>query len=333
MAKVDMGFTNPGKKNPSSRAKKETNLVMAAGAVVYRRVESAAGDGESGSDAGDPRVEVALVHRNRYNDWSLPKGKVDPGEALPVTAVREILEETGYECRLHYMLGSAGYPLKENARKEVTYWAAEALGGEFVTNGEVDELRWLSVPEARDLTSYQLDRKLLDQFATKPVVTSSLMLVRHARAGDRQKWVGDDDLRPIDKTGRIQAEMLVPLLGAFGVNAIHSAPLVRCEQTVTPLADETGLEIVREPALSDEGFATDPDRAVERLVELATSTEEPAVVSSQGSAIPGIIQALADEAGIDVGDTSTKKGGTWYLGFYGSRLGVADLMQTPLPLK
>lgn len=318
MVKVDMGFEKPdGGKNPKSRG--GSDLVQAAGAVLYRRT--------------DERLEVALVHRRRYDDWSLPKGKVDPGESLPMTAVREIHEETGYRIRLQCMLGSVGYPLKEKTRKEVTYWAAEVLDGEFVANGEVDELRWLSVEEARAETTYQLDRKLLDNFSEKSPITSSVLLVRHARAGDRTKWVGDDDLRPIDKTGRVQAEMLVPLLRSFGVTAIHSAPLVRCEQTVTPLAEETGFEIVPEPALSDLVFLEDPRASVARLTELATSAEHPVVVSSQGSAIPGMVDALATASGFDAGETSTKKGGAWYLGFEDGRLHVADLMQTPLPLR
>src|SRR5699024_4765171 len=249
---------------PMSRATRNTRsgaagprirVVPAAGAVLYRM------------DGTSPRV--AVVHRPRYDDWSLPKGKVDPGESLPVTAVREIEEETGFTSVLQSRIGTTAYPLKENTRKEVTYWAALARGGRFEANSEVDEIRWLSVGDAGDLVSYALDRKILKRFDAAHRADSVLMLVRHAKAGRRSQWSGDDALRPLDKTGRSRAELLAPMLSAFGVRRLYSAPRVRCEQTLGPLSDELGVEIGSEPALSDEAHAADPDAARVRLVELA----------------------------------------------------------------
>lgn len=302
-----------------SRSAARVRLVPAAGAVLYR-VE-------------DGVPQCAVVHRSRYDDWSLPKGKVDAGESLPTAAVREIAEETGFDAVLESLIGTTAYPLKENARKEVTYWSARAGDGAFVPNSEVDELRWLPVEEAKQLVSYALDRKILTRFADAPPIDSLLMLVRHAKAGDRKDWNAKDSLRPLEKAGRTQAEMLVPMLRAFGVTRLHSAPRVRCEQTLAPLADELGAEVLIEDALSDEAFLDRPDTAVDRLLEIATRGEGVAAVCSQGTAIPGMIDALAAAAGINVPDTSTKKAGTWGLGFSGRTLLFADYYRSPLPVR
>lgn len=302
----------------STGAKPRIRIVPAAGAVLYRM-------------EGDVPL-CAVVHRPRYDDWSLPKGKVDAGESLPVTAVREIAEETGFAAVLGSRIGTTGYPLKENTRKEVTYWSAVAPGGSFEPNSEVDELRWLPLDEARELVTYALDRKILGRFADAPPTDSILLLVRHAKAGRRSEWNGDDSLRPLEKAGRTQAEMLAPMLAAFGVRRLHSAPRVRCEQTLAPLADELGVEITIEPVLSDEAYSEDPVAARTRLVELAYTGEGVAAVSSQGTAIPGLISDLADVAGIEVNNPSTKKAGVWGLGFHDGVLVYADYYPSPLPV-
>ncbi len=305
-----MSRSGKGKKGSSTR------IVPAAGAVLYRL------------DGHHPRC--AVVHRPRYDDWSLPKGKVDPGESLPVTAVREIAEETGFTATLEHRIGTTAYPLKENSRKEVTYWSALAHGGNFEPNEEVDEIRWLPVPEASELVSYPLDRKILSRFDSAPRADSVLLLVRHARAGSRSEWHGDDSLRPLDRSGRTQAQLLAPMLRAFGVRRLHSATRVRCEQTLAPLAGELGVQVSGEPDLTDEAYLESPAAARERLVGL-TGGHGVAAVCSQGAAIPGLIGDLAAGSGIDLDSTATKKAGSWALGFNGPRLAFADYYPSPLP--
>ena len=122
-------------KQTSPNAVPASKAVLAAGAVLWR----------PGSDAAVP--EIAIVHRPRYDDWSLPKGKVDPGETEPVTAVREVAEETGYRSHLGRRLAAVSYPVEQSIKK-VRYWAARTVGGEFSPNSEVDELKWLPVAEA-----------------------------------------------------------------------------------------------------------------------------------------------------------------------------------------
>jgi 8-oxo-dGTP pyrophosphatase MutT (NUDIX family) len=129
--------------------------VRAAGGIVHRR-----------GPVGE--TEVLLVHRPRYDDWSLPKGKADPGERDEETALREVEEETGLHCRLGAPAGRTRYRDSKGRDKVVHYWLMEPPGdaeeaSSFVPNHEVDELRWCTVPEATERLSYSHDRKLLQK--------------------------------------------------------------------------------------------------------------------------------------------------------------------------
>lgn len=130
--------------------------VLAAGGVIWRPTGVAA-----------QRVEVVVVHRPRYDDWSLPKGKADPGETAPQTALREVLEETGYRCELAEELTSVRYVDHKGRPKLVRYWTMTVAGGAFAANDEVDELRWCDPAEARALLSYERDRSVLDTFVAR----------------------------------------------------------------------------------------------------------------------------------------------------------------------
>ena len=121
--------------------------VRAAGGVLWREV-----DGE---------VRVAVVHRPRYDDWSLPKGKLDPGEGWEVAALREVEEEIGLRCRLGRELPPVSYKDRKGRDKVVRYWMMQPKDGEFVPNAEVDELRWLVPDAAAGLLSYEHDRELV----------------------------------------------------------------------------------------------------------------------------------------------------------------------------
>ncbi len=123
------------------------HLVEAAGGVVLRE--------------GGEEVEVCVVHRPRYGDWTLPKGKLEPDESFEEAALREVEEETGLRCELGRELESTHYIDGRGRPKIVRYWLMEVVAGEFEPNAEVDELRWMTAAEAVDALTYERDRELL----------------------------------------------------------------------------------------------------------------------------------------------------------------------------
>jgi 8-oxo-dGTP diphosphatase len=305
------------KKAPSSAAAK---VIPAAGAVLWRPDE----------DAPDGLVEplVAVVHRPRYDDWSLPKGKVDPGETEPVTAVREVLEETGYASVLGRRLAAVSYPVEQGV-KHVRYWAARTLGGEFTPNHEVDELVWLTPAHALKRLQYPHDRKVLRRFVKQPADTRTVLVVRHGTAGSKARYKGDDRKRPLDKHGLAQAESLVGQLLAFGATEVHAAPRVRCLQTVGPLAEELGVPILEEPTLTEEAYAHSHGAARRRIVEIATTDGTP-VICSQGKVIPDLIAWWCDRDGVRPDKSRNRKGSTWVLSLANDKLIAADHIGSPL---
>jgi 8-oxo-dGTP diphosphatase len=279
------------------------DVVAAAGGAVWR-------------DAPDGGLEVVLVHRPRYDDWSLPKGKLDAGEHGLTAAVREIGEETGLSVVAGRRSVQASYPVVEGL-KRVDYWVMQALGGDFEANHEVDELRWLPVPAAAGLCTHDWDRDVLaDLVRTDVPAMPTLLLVRHARAGSRSDWDGPDDLRPLDERGLAQAERLARVLPAFGPTEILSAPPVRCRQTVEPLAESLGLEIGSAPEMGEDGFGADPDAGLALVERLLAPTERPGVIvlCSQGGAIPSVLMALGVQFAATRDYPPCAKGSVWVLG-------------------
>lgn len=123
-------------------------VVQAAGGIVYRRRP----DGE---------LEVAIVHRPKYDDWTLPKGKVDRGETIHEAAEREVEEETGLHVKRGPMISQLGYRDNQGRAKQVNYYYMTPVGGAFTPNKEVDEMRWVTLEEALELLTYDRDRELL----------------------------------------------------------------------------------------------------------------------------------------------------------------------------
>ncbi|MEU7628937.1 NUDIX hydrolase [Nocardia sp. NPDC049220] len=294
-----------------------TANIHAAGAVVWRTTRRAT-------------IEIAIVHRPKYQDWSLPKGKLDPGETAVLAAVREVAEETGLRCRLGRYLGHVTYPIPGHRKlKRVDYWSAEVAGGEFAPNSEVDELTWHPLDRVMDQLSYPMDRQVLRAFARLPARTSTLLLVRHGKAGRRDRFTGPDEQRPLDRHGEAQARALVPNLLAFGASEIFSADPVRCVQTVTPLADKLGAEITLESLLSEPGYAEAPDAARARIRALVTD-KAVRVVCSQGKVIPDLLRWWAHRDGIALPSARNRKGSVWVLSFVGRRLVAADHLDRSL---
>ncbi len=284
--------------------------VVAAGTVPWRR----SGDG----------IEVLVVHRPRYDDWSLPKGHQKTDEPVTATAVRETLEEAGVSTRIGGRLGHTGYRGPDGRPKVVHYWAAEVVTDHgFTPNSETDERRWLTPRDAASLLSYPHDAELVERLGAVGTPESTVLFVRHAKAGNRMNWEGDDDLRPLSEPGQAQADLLAEFLPRFGPDRVVTAPPLRCVQTIEPLVAKTGLDPTVEPLLGEHGYWDDPETGRARFRELA-STPGVTAMSSQGGVIPDVVEALlhAEQHGRGRGTVAvpedgvpSQKASTWVLGF------------------
>jgi 8-oxo-dGTP pyrophosphatase MutT (NUDIX family)/phosphohistidine phosphatase SixA len=271
-------------------------LIEAAGGVLWRPA------------AGGSGIEIALVHRPKYDDWSIPKGKLGVDEHPLIGAIREVWEETGYLGVPGRPLGEIRY-LKDGSPKRVKFWAMRCSDGRFTPNDEVDQMMWLPPREARRHLSPDRDQSVLAGIDIDTVTTWPCLLVRHGSAGERSTWQGDDRERPLDGLGDEQAEALVPLLSAYEIRRVLSADVLRCMETIGPYASVAHLSVESEPLVSEAGYAEQPDRALERLLEIICSGE-PSVVCSQGKTLPALLNAAcAALNSAPPSDPTVRKGG------------------------
>jgi len=281
-------------------------LIRSAGGVVWR-------DGEGG-------IEIAVVHRDRYDDWSLPKGKLDPDEHVLAAAVREVREETGAvgvpQVRLPTVQYLTGEP---DTEKTVDFWSMRAMSAtDFAPNDEVSELRWVAPDGADALLTYAHDRGVVSAFAALRRVTGVAVLVRHAKAGKRGEFHGPDDQRPLDREGKEQAKRLGPLLALFKPTRVYAAPLLRCVDTVA----QAGLPVRRDTVFA-EVTAAKPAAVADRLRALVAQHGR-VVVASQGGVIPAAVAALAPPNAAATTSFGTPKGDAWVLSFDEHGLVAAD---------
>jgi 8-oxo-dGTP pyrophosphatase MutT (NUDIX family)/phosphohistidine phosphatase SixA len=266
-------------------------VIHAAGGIVWRRRRP-----QQPVEGRRDRIEVLIVHRPGYDDWTFPKGKPDRGESLPATAVREIEEETGYPVRLGHPLPETLYRVK-GGMKRVAYWVARPTGRPrpFVPNAEVDEIRWVRIREARKLLTYDHDRMLLKAFTAlrdaKAHRTRTVIVLRHAQARVRTVWKRDDLDRPLTKPGQAQSAKLVPLLHAYGAARIVTSPAVRCAQTVEPYAQATKALLEIDDRLSETTTAKSASRSVQTILD----RKRPTVMCTHRPTLPWIFGALGIE--------------------------------------
>ncbi|HEX6246508.1 MAG TPA: NUDIX hydrolase [Nocardioidaceae bacterium] len=255
--------------------------VIAAGAVVTRK-------------GGD----VLLVHRPKYDDWSFPKGKLDPGEHITTAAVREVAEETGLDIRLGPPLRTQRYPVESGERrmKRVHYWVGRVVGGDDVAsykpNSEIDEVAWVPRDKVRATLSYEYDRQLLDEYAPFRKKTYPLVILRHGRAKSRKAWRKDDRERPLTRAGEFQAEQVVPVLGAYGVSHILTSSSRRCWATVAPYADVADLEMEDTDDLAEEDATAE---TVAEQVQHLLSLKEASVLCTHRPVLPWVFEAVGLE--------------------------------------
>lgn len=216
--------------------------VRAAGCVVWR-------DG-----AKEP--EVLVVHRPRWDDWSFPKGKLEPEEEPIVAAVREVEEETGLQVRIGPRLRDDHYTISSGQPKTVSYWIAQPRGtgdvSAYEVNSEIDAVAWVSLSDARRKLTHPRDVELLEELTVSAFDSSVLLVVRHAEAQKRKTWKRKDSERPLAPEGRRTAERLVPVLAAYGVTRVVTSDAKRCVDTMLPFVDAYGVKTRLEPGLSEE---------------------------------------------------------------------------------
>ncbi len=250
--------------------------IVAAGAVVVRK-----------------GPEVLLVHRPKYDDWSFPKGKLDPDEHVLAAAVREVAEETGLDVRLGPPLRDQHYDVAAG-EKVVHYWSGRVRGGDDVStyrpNAEIDDVAWVPLGKAERVLTYERDRETLAEFARVRKRSFPLVVLRHGKAVPRKRWKKKDDReRPLAPLGELQAERVVPLLAAFGVERVLSSSSRRCWTTVGPYADVADVDLQITDDLSEEDAT---EGAVERHVHRLLAADEPAVLCTHRPVLPLVYAAL-----------------------------------------
>jgi 8-oxo-dGTP pyrophosphatase MutT (NUDIX family)/phosphohistidine phosphatase SixA len=282
-----------------------TEMTVAAGALLWRPA--------SGPPDG---TDVLLVHRPKYDDWSLPKGKQEPGEHILLTAVREVLEETSVRPVLGPRLPTLEY-LVNGRPKRVDYWSAYADGTEAAASHEIDEVAWLSLAQAAGGLSYSRDLEVIASLEPRPTVP--LILARHVSAGDKDKWDGDDLLRPLDDAGVADAQLLAGLLACFAPRArVISSPAVRCMASMRPYADSFGgpveadddLTVLVRPA-DLQADLTDRPSSLRPLFRELVAAGQPAVVCLHRENLPLALAAACSALGASPArlEESLPKGG------------------------
>ena len=275
-------------------------VVRAGGGVLWRGTPSA--------------PEVAVIHRPAYDDWSLPKGKAKSAEHLLLTTLREVEEETGGRGVLGPMLMTTRYRVISHRRladKVVTYWSIHWTEGDFEPSDEVDEMRWMTVAEARSSVTKRSDVAVLEAFGRSPRGTRPLVLLRHG-ATTSQSSKRHRKRQALSRTGREQAAALVPLLDTLGAERLLSADLPACTDTLLPFGRAVGVDVQVDPRLDRDAFSAHERAVADELRQ--GGTEQTLVVCSSRRVIAELVGTLGHGSPArPPHDTSVRKGGWWLL--------------------
>jgi len=279
-------------------------VVEAAGALVWR--------------VRLGRLQVALVHRPRYDDWSWPKGKVDPGETILAAATREVAEETGHDVVLGIPLPGLEYPLSDGRRKRVHYWAAQVAGRPDAaalrarppvppaSTKEIDQLRWYDVAAAAKRLTAAGDREPLDElveaYEKGRLDTRALVVARHGTARRRADWQGTELDRPLTPEGQRQARALVPVLSTFGVGRVVTSAWARCVSTIAPYAAAAQITPQVSTVLTEAQHSTSPSRVAAEVLALLEFGGD-AVLCTHRPVLPTVVDVLAQHARRSIADT------------------------------
>lgn len=290
-------------------------VLRAAGAVVWRK------------NAEDD-LEILLIHRPKYDDWSFPKGKVEANESLLACAYREVKEETGYEVVFGSYIGEINY-LVDGLPKKVKYWSAHlhSMVGEYDAR-EVDQVVWYKPAEALIILSRQEDIKILESFLKLERDTQVLILLRHAKALARNEWNGDDGDRPLIQLGQSQADFLALSLRAYAIEEIHTSDAVRCYETVRPLAQAIKKDLIFASEVSEYGFERDELKSTKYVRQLLKNNT-PTLVCSHNPVLPYILEKLITKSGVEISSTKLEPASAWVINHLDTEVISIDFMPGP----
>jgi len=254
-------------------------MIRAAGALLWR-------------ESNERTIEIALIHRPKYDDWTLPKGKIEEGETALQCAYRELIEETGIKASFTRQLGTVEYE-ESGQRKRVIFWAAQCAleVSTFIPNEEVDVLEWLAPDQALAKASHDSDRQMIESFLSQAAHTDTLIILRHTKALERGDWDEVDSERTLDEVGFDQAQLLIKHLEPFAIEEVYTSDYVRCVQTVTPLAHSRGLNISQVPSLNEETFEEDPLRSIS-FANALKQDEKNILICSHNPVIPTMLRGI-----------------------------------------
>lgn len=267
--------------------------ILAAGALIWRMHYG--------------ELQVLLIHRPRYDDWSFPKGKLDEGETLPECAAREVGEEVGLKVRLGVPLPITRYEVTKRTKsgpalrsKEVWYWAAEVIEGRPQPDGdECDEARWVVPDQARELLTSPGDILPLEELERlhrrKSLRTVPFVVLRHAKAKPRSSWSKSESERPLAATGKRQAKAVERLLTAWRPRQVHSSPWTRCAETIAPYAKKHRHRIKYRKPLTEERAKQSPEKTASR-VRRSLEWIQPSLVCTHRPVLPIVLKVLVDWA-------------------------------------
>lgn len=277
-----------------------TPPIIAAGGVIWRH-----------NIDGD--VEILLVHRPRYDDWTLPKGKLEDGEALIACAYRELLEETGLSVKLGPYIGSVEYFVPDGL-KQVAYWSASLIGDNsaFHPNEEVDVVQWLTIDAAIEKATRDSDRTIIERFRNTPYDTSALIMLRHAKALERTEWQGEDEDRPLQIIGQLQAKRMLSIYQVYGIEEIHTSDAVRCLDTVAQMAKSLQITPIITSAVSEYTYKKNREKAIDYAKELIKSNQQ-IILCSHNPVLPRMMEKLTKKIDFDYPDNKLLPGEAWVL--------------------
>jgi 8-oxo-dGTP diphosphatase len=289
--------------------------ILAAGAVLWRKGEK-------------KKIEVLIIHRPKYDDWTFPKGKAEIGEPLIACAYREVLEETNIETAFGPYLGEVEY-LTNDGKKKVSFWSAKVIKEkEFNSNAEVDQLKWVEVTKVKELLTLDTDRKILEQFLRIEPDTKPLVLLRHAKAVTRDEWQGEDDDRPLDSYGQNQAKRLLAMYQVFNLEQIHSSDAVRCYDTVVAIAKGLSIKLEVTGKLSESTFKKDKEKAFDYANELIKSNES-VLLCSHNPILPKMLNKLTKKSEVDADEGKLLPADGWVIHRIGKEVIQIDRIDSP----